>query len=122
MAKSPENQAKKKPDAPIIWDLEVMKRIVVSVEAPTFKSACMKLDALFDQGEHGDSWGKAEPQFTDLNAPSVSAASKELDDLRRMLCAIGIVEKIEDHDVIRRLSMLNLVNRAITALQRPTPT
>jgi hypothetical protein len=33
------------------------------------------------------------------------------DDLRRSLCGIGIVGAIEGHDVIRRDSMLDLVDR-----------
>ncbi|MEQ6351870.1 hypothetical protein [Ralstonia pseudosolanacearum] len=39
-------------------------------------------------------------------------ATADLETLRRMLCAVGIVGQIDGHDVIRRTSVIDLVDRA----------
>jgi hypothetical protein len=51
------------------------------------------------------------------NAEAIRNQETELDGLRSVICAIGIVGKIDGHDVIRRTSVLDLIDRSRAAVK-----
>jgi hypothetical protein len=44
--------------------------------------------------------------------------SEAMEELRRVLAGVGVVGQIDGHDVIRRLSVLDLVDRRIAAKEQ----
>ncbi|CBJ37860.1 conserved protein of unknown function [Ralstonia solanacearum CMR15] len=55
---------------------------------------------------------RAEERDTNAAQSGQRAGADGLETLRRMLCGIGIVGQIDGHDVIRRTSVIELVDRA----------
>jgi hypothetical protein len=53
-------------------------------------------------------------------ATSAHSASESgaMEELRRVLAGVGVVGQIDGHDVIRRLSVLDLVDRRIAAKEQ----
>jgi len=81
------------------------------------------LDGLMEDGGQGcEKWEPAQAAIAGIRAwqaGTPTAPGIDLEQLRRNLCVIGVVGQIDGHDVIRRTSMLDIVDRASQADASP---
>lgn len=53
--------------------------------------------------------------------PRQRFTAADVEELRRALCEIGVIAQIDGHDVIRRSSMLDIIDRRISAALQKEP-
>ena len=51
--------------------VEITKVICVTVEAEDYQAACTEISEQFTDGEYGQSWDRAEPQFKLLDGAEI---------------------------------------------------
>ena len=95
-------------------------------EAVDYLGAALALEAEYNKPE-SQTWLRAMEHAVralhiaheNQEARPATTAQVDADELRRALCVIGVVGRIDGSDVIRRNSVLDIIDRRIAAGDQP---